>query len=1422
MKTQIKKIFAFFAFFAIVSTANAATTINVTTNILVRDVKGIGINTHNNYYEAVNLKTRNALNFEGVLYRQIHTGVFYTNGFVSAIFKLNNWIDPWTSNIYLGCKFRLLSDNIHGITGTVINLSEKAIDRWNNGNITTNLFFEFDRPITNSPNGTRNAAIMIEDTRHLTEGFLGTTNDWWCSKCVLVTNDCPPDSFGNSSCRIDPGGALRSIALSGKASRSSGETFRVTFKIKRVSGSPSIELETTAGDQIIPLTDDWVYHEYSLVPLSDGFSAHFRNNSSSGAVLIDDILIEQLDDNPSGFRDDMIDIYKDLNVGTLRFLGMGGWRMEDQIRPWNETYHYKNTVGSQIGPYTGYPHGSKSPIQFHDSFSAAQEIGCVPWVSVPGILYPEEMDSFVEFVCGPTNSTWGKVRAESWNHPKPYTETLDEILVEFGNEAWNTYIPFLAKGYNGEKYWKELITTAKSNPYYTNNLKFVTAGQNFSGSMAERIIDDTPNADMYAIAPYSVHGVDNSEFEVLDPTMKFETDETRDKLFKWFMAYPMYNAYDSGMPGQYQISKDTGMEFCLYEFNYHCTSGTAPKQPRRDFTSSIASGISMANYSLSMLKAGNIRYQSFFTAFGRMRDNNLLWGSILNGGMYDENRRWEPWYRPVAFAHREANRVRKGNLMETVHSGDDPSFSIYGEFGRDLETNEYKKIYSYAFQQENGTNGIVLFNYDLNNTQDVHIFLQEYVKNNEAQCYQLSAAHYTNANEFCIEDDGFTFGEIVPMPVAPTNYLISNFSSGYSLSMKPCSEYVLKWVRNAAYPNLHVSTSELIIPEGETNNFILKLTAEPIMGPITATVTRVSGDTDIFVQSGSPAVLDSGNWNTGVTITLAASEDPDTDNSSAVFQCSAPGMTPIEVVAAETENDLGIVLSTDAVSVPEGSSAYFQLKLSMDPGGDLTVSSERTSGDADISVSGGASLIFDSGNWDSFRTVTLSAGDDGDIENGGAIISCSADGVTTQTVTATESDNDSVALVVTPQGSLVDEGGSGIFNVQLTAIPPDNSTVQVVRVSGDSDLTISAGEFLVFDSGNYNVDHPVTISAAEDADKKNGEAIFECRPLFPNTDGSVFFTAVEKDNDAVSVSFQDGIEGYSGTIDTYISEWGKNDNFGAQSLGYIQEKRTALIKWDLTAIPNTAYVASVVLSLNLIPKDDSFEISGYALNTPWVEGDNSTGSGATWYTSDGSTPWDAGVSGSTNRDALVYQNTNFTEHISGIGSTKFVFNLNEAGIAYVQNCINNSSSNFGFIFQNEENNEAALIYNRESSDPAVRPKITIGYYFDAVAPTNESIIINNGELETTNFVVELVLFAENPIPIDMQISESPGFSDASWMEYQTNYTWTFEAPFGVKTVYARFSDGGSAISDTASDSIEIIPEPGIIVFGLLCLFRIRR
>ncbi|NLF38317.1 hypothetical protein GX586_02660, partial [bacterium] len=88
------------------------------------------------------------------------------------------------------------------------------------------------------------------------------------------------------------------------------------------------------------------------------------------------------------------------------------------------------------------------------------------------------------------------------------------------------------------------------------------------------------------------------------------------------------------------------------------------------------------------------------------------------------------------------------------------------------------------------------------------------------------------------------------------------------------------------------------------------------------------------------------------------------------------------VGAAMSTNAL--ILSAKMVDVPEGSTAAFDVKLTYPPSGVLTVSTARIAGDTDLCVSSGAALVFNSGNYSSWQSVTLGADEDGDVDNGGA------------------------------------------------------------------------------------------------------------------------------------------------------------------------------------------------------------------------------------------------------------------------------------------------------------------------------------------------------------------------------------------------------------------------------------------------------
>ncbi|MGN9787410.1 glycoside hydrolase family 6 protein [Nonomuraea sp. ZG12] len=188
-----------------------------------------------------------------------------------------------------------------------------------------------------------------------------------------------------------------------------------------------------------------------------------------------------------------------------------------------------------------------------------------------------------------------------------------------------------------------------------------------------------------------------------------------------------------------------------------------------------------------------------------------------------------------------------------------------------------------------------------------------------------------------------------------------------------------------------------------------------------------------------------------------------------------------------------VVTSASSVAVNEGGTATFTARLSSAPAADVTVSTSRTSGDADLTVSSGASLTFTTANWNTPQTVTLAAAQDSDTTSGTAAFTVGGTGVTSATVNGTEVDDDAVqeqSLVVTPTSVTVPEGAGATYTVRLATQPSSNVTVTSSAGSGDADLTVSSGASLTFTTANWNTPQTVTLAAAQDSDTTAGTRAF--------------------------------------------------------------------------------------------------------------------------------------------------------------------------------------------------------------------------------------------------------------------------------------------------------------------------------------------
>lgn len=169
--------------------------------------------------------------------------------------------------------------------------------------------------------------------------------------------------------------------------------------------------------------------------------------------------------------------------------------------------------------------------------------------------------------------------------------------------------------------------------------------------------------------------------------------------------------------------------------------------------------------------------------------------------------------------------------------------------------------------------------------------------------------------------------------------------------------------------------------------------------PLAATATAGTGATvskvEFFDQDGPLGAADTTapyalNW----TPTAAGGYSlyaKVTDSAGGTAESAPVGIT----VAAEAS----VVANPATLTIAQGSTATYAVKLSEAPSSNVTVTTARTAGNSGLSVTGGGSLTFTPQNWSTAQNVTITADDSG---TGQATFTSSATGYAAATVTATE------------------------------------------------------------------------------------------------------------------------------------------------------------------------------------------------------------------------------------------------------------------------------------------------------------------------------------------------------------------------------------------------------------------------------------
>ena len=353
-------------------------------------------------------------------------------------------------------------------------------------------------------------------------------------------------------------------------------------------------------------------------------------------------------------------------------------------------------------------------------------------------------------------------------------------------------------------------------------------------------------------------------------------------------------------------------------------------------------------------------------------------------------------------------------------------------------------------------------------------------------------------------------------------------------------------------PREELPEEGLFVPEGGSVQYTLVLDTEPTH-EVTIRVSLTTSDDDL---TAAPTTLTftTGNWDVERTVTVSAADDDDGEAGIATIAHNAvsddsvyDGIPTPGVKATEDDDDsIGVKVSPTTLSVPEGGSATYTVRLGTKPLSDVTVEATRDQrSDVDLTVSSdtdtdtdtdSVTLTFTNSNWNTEQTVTVSAAeDDADEVDGVATFShttASDDDdyypIDVDPVTATEADNDSIGVKVSPTTLSVPEGGSATYTVRLGTKPLSDVTVEATPDQGsDDDLTVSSDTdtdtdtdsvTLTFTNSNWNTEQTVTVSAAEDdADEVDGVATFSHTTASGDDDYYPIdvdpVTATEADND---------------------------------------------------------------------------------------------------------------------------------------------------------------------------------------------------------------------------------------------------------------------------------------------------------------------
>jgi MYXO-CTERM domain-containing protein len=170
----------------------------------------------------------------------------------------------------------------------------------------------------------------------------------------------------------------------------------------------------------------------------------------------------------------------------------------------------------------------------------------------------------------------------------------------------------------------------------------------------------------------------------------------------------------------------------------------------------------------------------------------------------------------------------------------------------------------------------------------------------------------------------------------------------------------------------------------------------------------------------------------------------------------------------------GIVVSRLHARVPEGGGSVLSVRLAIAPTTPLSVN-VALDGDPDVKVAT-TELTFDAASWSEPQALLVTAQQDDDADQDEARVVFSSPGLPPETTLVRVTDDEPLALVVTPSELSLEEGSEAKLSISLNGGPSEQTEAHLEATVEPTVLTVKPSAVLL-DRDNWSDSNQVTVSA---------------------------------------------------------------------------------------------------------------------------------------------------------------------------------------------------------------------------------------------------------------------------------------------------------------------------------------------------------